>query len=297
MDTRQLSAAPSRPAVRRPRWALALFCLLALSLAVGLHAHHRSKQNRQLAAKLSLIEAPHLQPRLSCAAWRQRKPLVLLALGQSNAGNHGALAPLTEPPIALVSGRECLLAGDPLPGATGSGGSIWRRLPTQLQPGLGERSVVISVLAVDASSIADWTRPDSALRQRLETQARALLDMGLRPDFVLWQQGEADARLQTAPETYLQSLVQLRSVLNDSGIQAPFMLARSTRCRSAPHAGIRQALEQALIHGSGFVSGPDTDTLLGPDDRLDGCHFNARGLDRAAAAWSAAILAHMSISK
>ncbi|MBK9234544.1 MAG: hypothetical protein IPO19_00130 [Rhodoferax sp.] len=150
------------------------------------------------------------------------RPLVLLVLGQSNAANHGALREQKPVALPVVLEEGCALATDPLPGATGRGGSIWSALPQALEAaGVDRRNVVFSVLAVDATSIADWTSPDSPLRQRLVQRLAALKRIGLMPDLVLWQQGEADARLGTDPMAYAAALQQLRTLLDAGGSQAP----------------------------------------------------------------------------
>nr|WP_316639069.1 sialate O-acetylesterase [uncultured Roseateles sp.] len=270
-----------------------LVVLLVIALAAGgRHFYRQHRQNLQLEAQLARIVPLRSEPRAACDDWARRKPLVLLALGQSNAGNHGSRFRSDDEPVMLVSGADCVMAQDPLPGATGEGGSIWRGLPALLSPALGGRPVVLSVLAVDATRIDDWTRPEGALAKRLSQQIKSMVQLGLKPDLVLWQQGEADARIDAPPEAYLHELMRLASLLDGAGTDAPIMLARSTLCRSPPHPGIRRALEQAVTLDPRFLAGPDTDTLLGEANRSDGCHLSAGGLKRAAQAWAGLIQVH-----
>jgi lysophospholipase L1-like esterase len=148
----------------------------------------------------------------------------------------------------------------------------------------------MSVLAVDATSIGDWTRPGSHLSKRLVDQIQALKKLGLKPDFVLWQQGEADARQGTSAAEYQQGLHALATVLRQAGVQAPLVLARSTVCRTLPNEEIRVAIEQTVATKPGnFVLGPDTDRLQGGIYRSDGCHFSQAGLKQAAAQWAAVL--------
>jgi len=190
-------------------------------------------------------------------------------------------------------GANCLMANDPLPGATGTGGSIWRHLPAMLGSELAGRKVVLSVLAVDATSIDDWVRPGSAIGQRLAGQVLELHRRGLSPDFVLWQQGEADAQNGTSASQYLNGLQKLASLLEKAGTQAPLLLARSTVCRSEPSKMIRSAIDRATQTTPHFVAGPDTDLLQGDTYRHDGCHFNAVGQRAAARDWAAALKSHI----
>lgn len=270
------------------------WCLAGLLLVGGAAwAYRQHREQNRMDARMALIVPAGAQPRADCAGWARQKPLVLLALGQSNAGNHGTPGAVAEPAVALAVGTACLWADDPLPGATGSGGSIWRRLPAALRPALRGRPVVLSVLALDASSIAEWTQPQGALNRRLGAQVAALKQAGLAPDYVLWQQGEADALKQTGTAAYLHALQRLAAQLDAAGTQAPLLLARSSRCRSAPDPAIGKALEQAWASSPRFLPGPDTDGLLDDTARSDGCHLNAAGLQRAAQAWADAIAARL----
>jgi hypothetical protein len=76
-----------------------------------------------------------------------------------------------------------------------------------------------------------------------------------------------------------------------AGSSAPVLLARSTVCRSAPNAAIREAAMDAVWTDKRFRLGPDTDALIGVANRQDGCHLSGAGLDEAAALWAQAILA------
>lgn len=272
-------------------WGLAGVALLLSLAALAYDTYRQYRERTRMDARMARIVAPGSQPRADCGAWARQKPLVLLALGQSNAANHGSPGPVDAPPVALVAGSECLWAEDPLPGATGQGGSIWRRLPSKLRPALGDRPVVLSVLALDASSMAEWTRPDGALAARLAAQVRTLRQLGLPPDFVLWQQGEADARLHTSGAHYLRGLQSLAAQLQAAGSEAPLLLARSSRCRAPADPDIGRALEQAWANNPRLLPGPDTDSLLDDSARVDGCHLNGQGLQRAAQAWADVITA------
>ncbi|MBL8471207.1 MAG: hypothetical protein JNM98_05350 [Rhodocyclaceae bacterium] len=237
---------------------------------------------------MAQIQALNAERRVDCAGLAAQRPLVLLALGQSNAGNHGSLAAAL-PPVYLVSAGQCVLAADPLPGATGRGGSIWQRLPAALSERGWARPVVLSVLAVDATTLDDWTHPQSPLGAQLAEHVRSLNGLRLAPDFVLWQQGEADAKAGTEAAAYAARLDGLAVLLRDAGSTAPIFLARSTVCRSPPAAAIRASIEGAVAQRAQFRLGPDID-VLGAELRHDGCHLAAAGLDRAAQAWAEVIL-------
>ena len=215
---------------------------------------------------------------------------MVLAIGQSNAANHGALAPGAAQPVVLLAQGQCVLAVDPLPGGTGRGASIWQRLPqyfARLEP---QRPLVLAVMGVDATSIQDWVGEKSPLGARLENQVKAMVALNLSPTLVLWQQGEADARQGTTSVAYGAGLEKLVKILDQAGSNAPIVMARSTVCRSSPYAAVRFAIEAKAASNPRFRLGPDTDTLLGPDLRADGCHFSAQGLERAAQLWANSIV-------
>ncbi|WP_148661397.1 sialate O-acetylesterase [Roseateles chitosanitabidus] len=223
--------------------------------------------------------------------FKGEQPVIVVVLGQSNAGNHAdradpAQAPL--PPIPVLHEGGCGLSGAPLPGGTGDGGSLWPAVNQALGGRWQGHPIVWSVIAVEGTSIDDWTRPDGALRRYWTTQVDRLKGTHWPVAAVLWQQGEADARDRTAMAEYRDALAALRTDMGMRGLRAPWWLARSTYC--PPHDGgqVREAVRELLaIPDSGFLAGPDTDALSLP--LRNGCHFTADGVTRAAALWADAL--------
>ena len=270
----------------REVWISILVAIVAfVALAIVLVFACR-KDASSLPARLERIVAAGKHEEVSCAELAASHPLVLLALGQSNAGNHGVLSGRVSEPITLIAEGKCLKASDPLPGGTGAGGSIWQRLPAELATQGMARPVVLSVLAVDASTIADWTDPQSPLASRLANHVSSMSRLGLPPDLILWQQGEADALVGTSSNDYSAGLVRLATALKKAGTNASIILALSTICRAPPNASIRASIEDATASGDHhFRLGPDTDTLSSETHR-NGCHLTAEGLDSAAKMWA-----------
>jgi len=262
-----------------------LAAFLIASALWGIYMCHVVKSS-SLYTKLDQIIHVSTEPLLDCTQLATQHPLVILALGQSNAGNHGERTSPSHAPIMLFADGKCIMATDPLPGSTGSGGSIWSRLPQNLLTTDMERPVVLSVLGMDATSIADWTSDQSPLRQRLTERVKSMKAVGLLPQVILWQQGEADARLGTTREAYGVGLDLLAKTLAQAGSDAPIVAALSTVCRSLPSHDIRTAITTKAAKNHEFRVGPDTDTLNDASSRLDGCHFSANGLDLAAKLWS-----------
>jgi hypothetical protein len=214
--------------------------------------------------------------------------LALLVLGQSNAGNHGT--PRIADPVDLISDHgTCHRTPEPLPGATGRDASVWSRLPAALAASGIKRPVVFGVLAVDATSVHEWTSPGSPLPALLYGLSRQMIAAGMPPELVLWQQGEADARAGTTTLDYTRGMRALAAQLAAAGVTAPILLARSTVCRSPRAPRLWAAIEGLLDADPRFAVGADTDSKVGPAQRSDGCHFNAAGLDLAAALWAEAV--------
>ena len=82
-------------------------------------------------------------------------------------------------PVTMIAGDKCISARDLLPGAAGTGASIWSRLVARLCREQTGRQVLISVLALESSSIDEWTRPSGALRGRLLSQLASMKRLGL----------------------------------------------------------------------------------------------------------------------
>lgn len=270
----------------------------AIFAGVAVNWQHTRSLNRRdsvLAASVSGIRALASADRIDCEGFKLQKPLVLLVLGQSNAGNHGerTTAPDEEAAIQVMHDGVCGLSRSPLPGGTGDGASIWTLLPRYLQQAGVQRPIVIQLLAVDATSIGDWTDASSPVRRRLEQMLVVNKAIGLMPNLVLWQQGEADARLRTSQAAYREGLEDLGRLLDANGVSAPVIMALSTVCRGGPYGPVRTAISQLASMRTDFRIGPDTDALYGSIWRRDGCHWSQTGRGAAALKWRDTLLPYL----
>ena len=274
-------------------WLVAAALLLLL---VGGGAVHWRQQAAKAGFTDLLRRMQGLQPlvaskQVPCAAVSAQAPLVVLVLGQSNAANHGIRSAGLPHPITVINSGVCGHSQEPLPGATGSGSSFAASLPQALRARGETRPIVVALLAVDASSLNEWTAPKSPLRARLAETLAANRAAGLQPHWVLWQQGEADARAQISQADYEAGLQALSQELQRAQVTAPVLLARSTVCRSSPYGAVRQAMESvSKSHPARFVLGPDADTALSPHHRHDGCHLNDLGLETLTQLWAASLI-------
>ena len=161
-------------------WLLLAIVSMAAIAAYEFIAHQR--HSVWLMARMEQIVLIGKHAEVPCVEVAATHPLVLLALGQSNAGNHGALPSHAAEPVTLIAEGKCIRATDPLPGGTGQGGSIWQRLSALLSTQTEARPVALSVLAVNATSIADWTNPNSPLSARLASHVVSMRRLGLPPE-------------------------------------------------------------------------------------------------------------------
>ena len=271
------------------RAVIGLVILAAATAGTALHLQRRlPDHDAQMSRRLFELAPTPVQDQVDCAHFKAQRPLVLLAIGQSNAGNHAQAGGSTAPPapVQVGSAGVCSLSSDPLPGATGQGASLWSLLPARLAAEGILRPVVLQVLAVDASLVDDWGREHAPIARHLAQVLRANRVSGLQPDLVLWQQGEADAKAGTTPERYAQGLLALAARVDADGLHVPILMALSTVCRSAPDVGLRNAVLALAARHARFMMGPDTDAI---EQRHDGCHWSASGRAQAASLWASAI--------
>ena len=252
----------------RLRWFMVAI-IIPIILATAHLIQKQPGQKDELSTRPDKIVRFGSETELSCAEVAAGRPLTLLALGQSHVANYSSIDRRDTEPVTLVAEGRCITAVDPLPGGTGNGGSIWQRLPAAL-PEKSTRPVVISILGVDATSLQEWTRQNSPLRQHLAERIVSLRRLGLLPDFVLWQQGEGDARNGTSTDEYSMLLDRLAAIRDEAGAKAPVILARSTIRRSLPYDTVRNAIESKAAGDHRFRLSPDPDALSGEGLRRGG---------------------------
>jgi hypothetical protein len=258
--------------------------LTTAAMLSGLLALNACRPADPTALAIAGIGLPVPATEIDCASLK--RPLVLLVMGQSNAGNHatGADAP---GPVFTLHGRHCYASRDPLPGATGRHASLWSTLPA-----IHARPVLLIPIALESTTIAQWTQP-GPLKRYLDGRLKLLEQSPFQVDLILWQQGEADARDGSAVAAYRDGLLALRANLDAHAIHAPLVLARSTYCAGGQHnrargaRQVRAAIDSVSV-APGFAAGPDFDTLQGAL-RDGSCHFSASGRKAAGAMWAEAL--------
>ncbi|MGE3771987.1 MAG: sialate O-acetylesterase [Gammaproteobacteria bacterium] len=229
-------------------------------------------------------------PRVTVDCTTPPPDFVALTFGQSNAANTVQGRHAARDGVVWFHEGRCYAAADPLPGATGTGGSVWSRLGDRLLDSGRYRRVLFAGVAENGSELARW-EPGGDLHARLSAALAALRVAGLTPTHLLWHQGEQDMRLGTAPERYRDGFRALVDAIRAQGVAAPVFVARATYC-NGDDSPLLRAAQQALIEPArGIYAGPDTDGLRGPAWRRDDCHFTAAGAERHAELWRDALLA------
>jgi hypothetical protein len=215
---------------------------------------------------------------------------VILAMGQSNAGNYGETRYRPVQPVINFNWADgkCYRAEDPLLGSTGDRGSVWTRLGDALVESGRFRQVVIVPIGVGGSSVRDWAGPHGPAQRAVQAQ-EALARVGLHVTYVLWHQGEADYEMHK--DVYSRLFERMTEYIRSHGISAPVFVATATVCNNTGAAQIREAQRELPYKLANVYAGPDTDALDSIYDRRDNlCHFSDRGLALHARMWRDVIL-------
>jgi Carbohydrate esterase, sialic acid-specific acetylesterase len=217
---------------------------------------------------------------------------VILAMGQSNAANHGETLYRPRQPVFnfnWIDGK-CYRAQDPLLGSSGERGSVWTRLGDALVETKRFKQVVIVPVAVGGSSVRDWAGPEGPAERAVRASA-ALSRVGLHVTHVLWHQGEADHEMHK--DVYSRLFARMTEYIRGNGIKAPVFVATATVCNNTGASQIREAQRELPFRLANVFAGPDTDALDSIYDRTDNlCHFSDRGLALHARLWLDVLLRH-----
>ena len=223
------------------------------------------------------------------------KPTVIILIGQSNIANYNNAPydPLSNKILNFnIDDGKCYLASDPILGASGSGGSFATRMSEKLVKQKIADTVILVPISMGQSRVKDWAT-GGKYNRRIEVVLKKLSDSGLKPDFILWQQGESEIAYQDPNgELYARMLSQVIHTFRRYSISAPFIIGLSTRCNQ--DIEISNSVRKGLIlsankslHSNVFL-GPDLDNL-GSSLRYDNCHMNEEGANEQAALWASSI--------
>ena len=230
--------------------------------------------------------------KVPCASLLGRKPLVVLTIGQSNIANSalGEFAPRHR--IGNYFEGSCYVAANPLLGTSGErAAAVLDFADAALEAGLYDSALIVP-LAVQGSSVWNWARHGD-LRPVLESTLRRLGEMGIKPNLVLYHQGEADCLVGMEGGLYAEGLENVIGDLRRMDVDAPVVVSQVSRFKEldCPDADpgacsrlcpdIRQAQVRAADASRGVFAGPDTDMAV--PERFDGYHMTDDGRRRFAA--------------
>ena len=260
-----------------------LFAISLLSFTAGIVSQWAGLPRALVQAFTPMAPNPG---RLEAPIWKD--PYVLVVAGQSNAANHGSTRARAGPGAYAISLNGLFRLEDPLPGASGPGGSPWPHWAAQRQLDHPGHQVVVASIAQGSSAVADWINA-GVHAQRLPQLHAALRREGLQVDVVLWHQGETEAWSGGDPAAYTASLRRWIASVRELGITAPIYVCLTSRDgQGVINPAIRHAQASVWNRAAGVFAGPDTDSLGSPY-RSDGVHFNQQGLEAFASLFERAM--------
>ena len=165
---------------------------------------------------------------------------------------------------------------DPIPGGTGSGGSVWTRFAPGLQKAGLASDLVITLRAMGGTSIADWSMHGKCF-EALVGDLPTIQNCRTPVTHVVFHQGERDTYLGTDAQTYVRHFEDLYQIVSDALPQVPWIVCKASYRMGVTSTAVRQAQEKIISRFSRCRLGPDTDRL-GADFRFDNTHFNDSGL-------------------
>lgn len=288
----------------QPRGVLTIvLCIVTGALAVIAYETNRrlrstessiNKRFAQVELAVGLTSPPDILHKAVSCPRQTADTAVIVTIGQSQAANYGSGPKRTAGKATVnfnVFDGRCYEAMDPLLGATGTGANFATALGDLLVTSGQFKTVVLVPIAVGSSPLRAWI-PNGQFNHRIYRTAERLAKVSLKPTLVLWQQGEANT-LDDDPggKFYANGLESVVWSFREAGINAPFLVARSTTCgsinKSAPD--IRNGQLSVLNTAENIYAGPDSDALDYSLRSPDRCHFNEAGIAKLASLWAAAI--------
>ena len=217
---------------------------------------------------------------------------VYLTAGHSNSANHGEPGTNTDDRVSAkdFSNGAWTMAADPMPGASGTLGSVWTRLGTMLTSATNVPVGFVCV-GVGGTPVSYWVPPSTEGYLRLKAAAQAFPANGFRA--VLWHQGESDSHYSTSAASYqsmlASAIAQLRS---DAGWTMPWYVAEASDLSNTTLSQEEPVIagQRRVIFADPLVfAGPQTDDFHLEGKLYDGVHFNNAGMADHAQQWAQAL--------
>ncbi len=168
-----------------------LFILVGIVIGI-LWQRYYSVHQLLLDIGIRTIEFSDSSTRIKKEVSTLKKPFVIIVAGQSNVANTVSSLSKNSTNIYNFYDSILYLAQDPLLGATGKQGSLWIKVGEQLLAKTEYNEVVIINIARSNSSISDWAN-EGKFSNLIAQALNSAIQLGLKPDVLLWGQGERDA--------------------------------------------------------------------------------------------------------
>ncbi|HOX29043.1 MAG TPA: sialate O-acetylesterase, partial [bacterium] len=228
---------------------------------------------------------------VSCKKILGPRTMVMFTFGQSNSANSSPDKYTPKQPVYVFYEGKCYEGMDPLPGTSGSGGSLWPRLADKLiEAGMYDKVLIVAV-GVGGTPMKRWTPgPEGDLYGRVLDAFDSLKKKDIKITHLLWHQGENDNGSKTPKDQYKKMFMTMVGDIRKQGVDAPIYVAVATRCgRLGEGFEIQQAQRELVNTELKIFPGAFSDEITSIDDRHDACHFTGQGLDKHATLWFNAI--------
>jgi glycosyltransferase domain-containing protein len=255
-------------------------------------AHNVASLNEQMSADTAEDEEPKeffdLAPRrgrrrmgiVSPASWLwddmpEGNTLHVLAMGQSNIANHGLSPSKSTFGSVNVDGASVPLE-DPIPGGSGTGGSIWPRVGEKIAIQRMFSAFQLSLVAKGGTSIAEWLE-DAHSADGLKLTLARLANATPKVNCIVWHQGEKDNLLHTPPDEYFSSFSKFHNIVSQFLPGVTWIICRASFRMGKINHKIVAAQNRIVAEIPNCIAGPNTD-VLGREYRVDDTHWNNEGL-------------------
>lgn len=203
---------------------------------------------------------------------------VIVSFGQSNAANMAQhrFSPEEVPDVINWYDRKCYPAQSPLLGATGSRGE-WISIASQklVENGTFDKVVILS-LGVGASPVAAWGSEGDLNKRLMENLAEISRIYSITD--LIWHQGEADLSWGVGRSQYFETFRRISEGIREIVPEAPILMSIASYCKSGDYLNnITDAQFELVNLIDGIELGVNTDLLVPPSMRPDGCHFELEG--------------------
>jgi hypothetical protein len=211
------------------------------------------------------------------------KQINILVLGDASAGGCNEHQFPSIPHVFQIGASGNIKpAKDPLDWSGCPGGGIWIPVGQKLIEGGFAQEIVFLAVGLPEANVGDWLGNKDAflkLSAALEMAGR----MHMHFDYVLWQQGYADARYNS--DRYFNGLHGIIKFVALKASVGKWIIARGAGC---PAAGLDQVLKAqeriSRLPVYNQYAGPDT-TMLDPVYRYGKCGLSATGQNHLARMW------------